>query len=160
MKINAGDTAWVLVSAALVMLMVPGLAFFYGGLVRRKSALNTLMMSMAALAVVSVQWVAFGYSLAFANGSPLIGGLQWAGFAVVGAAPNATYAATIPHLAFAAFQMMFAVITAALISGGVVDRVRFTGFVVFIACVIALAAGITWLVVRVSPVPGAKQKQQ
>ena len=130
-ELSAGDTAWVLISAALVMLMVPGLAFFYGGLVRRKSALNTLMMSMAALAVVSVQWVAFGYSLAFANGTPFIGGLAWAGFAVVGAAPNATYAPTIPHLAFAAFQMMFAAITIALVSGAVVERMRFGVYLLF-----------------------------
>ena len=91
--LSAGDTAWVLVSAALVMLMVPGLAFFYGGLVRKKSTLNTLMMSMAALGVISVQWVVIGYSLAFSPGSPIIGGVHWAGFAFVGAAPDTTYAA-------------------------------------------------------------------
>jgi ammonium transporter, Amt family len=129
--VSAGDTAWVLISAALVMLMVPGLAFFYGGLVRRKSALNTLMMSVAALGVVSVQWVMLGYSLSFSHGSPFLGGFAWAGFAMVGAAPDATYAATIPHLAFAAFQMMFAAIAIALVSGAVVERMRFGVYLLF-----------------------------
>jgi ammonium transporter, Amt family len=130
-EISAGDTAWVLMSSALVMLMVPGLAFFYGGLVRRKSSLNTLMMSIAALGVISVQWVAIGYSLAFSPGSPLLGGLAWAGLRVVGATPNPAYAATIPHLAFAAFQMMFAAITIALVSGAVVERMKFSAYLIF-----------------------------
>ncbi|MDQ2930883.1 MAG: ammonium transporter [Gemmatimonadota bacterium] len=128
---SAGDTAWVLVSAALVMLMVPGLAFFYGGLVRRKSSLNTLMMSMAALGVISVQWVVLGYSLAFSPESSLIGGFAWAGLRVVGASANPTYAATIPHLAFAAFEMMFAAITIALVSGAVVERMKFSAYLLF-----------------------------
>jgi ammonium transporter, Amt family len=130
-EISAGDTAWVLISAALVMLMVPGLAFFYGGLVRRKSSLNTLMMSMAALGVISVQWVLFGYSLAFSPGSRLVGGFAWVAFSVVGANPNVTYAATIPHLVFAAFQMMFAAITIALVSGAVVERMKFSAYLLF-----------------------------
>ncbi|MDQ2766926.1 MAG: ammonium transporter [Gemmatimonadota bacterium] len=130
-EISAGDTAWVMISAALVMLMIPGLAFFYGGLVRRKSSLNTLMMSVAALGVISVQWVVIGYSLAFSPGSPIIGGAQWAGFSVVGANANLTYAATIPHLAFAAFQMMFAAITIALVSGAVVERMKFSAYLLF-----------------------------
>jgi ammonium transporter, Amt family len=129
--VSAGDTAWVLVSAALVMLMVPGLAFFYGGLVRKKSTLNTLMMSMAALGVISVQWVVIGYSLAFSPGSSIIGGTHWAGFALVGANPNVTYAGTIPHLAFAAFQAMFAAITIALVSGAVVERMKFGVYLLF-----------------------------
>jgi len=129
--ISAGDTAWVLISAALVMLMIPGLAFFYGGLVRRKSSLNTLMMSVAALGVISVQWVIIGYSLAFSPGSSFLGGHQWAGFAVVGANANMTYAPTIPHLAFAAFQMMFAAITIALVSGAVVERMKFSAYLLF-----------------------------
>ena len=104
--ISAGDTAWVLTSTALVMLMVPGLALFYGGLVRQKNALNTFMMSVAALGVVSVQWVIAGYSLAFGPGTPLLGGLSWWGLAGVGGAPNAAYAGTVPHLAFAAFQAL------------------------------------------------------
>jgi Amt family ammonium transporter len=129
--IQAGDTAWLLVATALVALMVPGLAFFYGGLVRGKSALNTMLMTLAAFAVVSVQWVLVGYSLAFSPGSPWLGGLGWAGFAGVGAAPNPTYAALIPHVLFAMFQAMFAGITVALISGAVVERMKFGAFLVF-----------------------------
>ncbi|GLC23902.1 ammonium transporter [Roseisolibacter agri] len=129
--LSAGDTAWVLVSTALVMLMVPGLSLFYGGLVREKHSLNTLMMSLAALGVVGVQWVLVGYSLAFAPGSPAIGGLAHWGLGGVGAAPNAAYAATIPHLAFAAYQGMFAAITVALISGAVVERLSFRAYLLF-----------------------------
>ena len=129
--ISAGDTAWVLVAAALVMVMVPGLALFYGGLVRHKNTLNTLMMSLAALGVVGVQWVLAGYSLAFSPGSSVIGGMSWWGLGGVGGAPNATYAATIPHLAFAAFQGMFAAITVALISGAIVERMRFRAYLLF-----------------------------
>jgi Amt family ammonium transporter len=130
--ISAGDTAWVLISTALVMLMLPGLALFYGGLVRSRSSLNTLMMTFAALGIVSLQWVLFGYSLAFSPGSPYIGGLDWAGFANVGGDPNPTYAGTIPHLAFAAFQAMFAAITVALVSGAVVERMRFRSYMLFV----------------------------
>ncbi len=129
--ISSGDTAWVLISTALVLLMVPGLAFFYGGLVRNKSALNTMLMSLGALAIVSVQWVLFGYSLAFSPGSSWIGGLAFAGFRGVGAAANPTYAAALPHLIFAAFQAMFAGITVALFSGAVVDRMRFVAYLAF-----------------------------
>ena len=129
--VSAGDTAWLLVSAAFVMLMVPGLALFYGGLVRSRSALNTVMMSVAALGIVGVQWVLGGYSLAFAPGSPVIGRLIWWGLRGVGAEPNATYAATVPHLAFAIYQAMFAAITVALISGAVVERMRFGAYLVF-----------------------------
>ncbi|HEX6533762.1 MAG TPA: ammonium transporter [Gemmatimonadaceae bacterium] len=132
--VSAADTAWVLVSAALVMLMVPGLALFYGGLVRRKSSLNTLMMSVAALGVVSLQWVLWGYSLAFAPGSALLGGAAWLAFGGVGAAPEPAYAATIPHLAFALFQAMFAAITVALVSGAVVERLRFRVYLAFAVC--------------------------
>ncbi|HKN67876.1 MAG TPA: ammonia channel protein, partial [Gemmatimonadaceae bacterium] len=113
--ISAGDTAWVLLSSALVMLMVPGLALFYGGLVRQKNALNTFMMSLSALGIVTVQWVLGGYSIAFGPGNAWLGGLSWWGLAGVGAAPNAAYASTVPHLAFAVFQAMFAAITVALI---------------------------------------------
>jgi Amt family ammonium transporter len=129
--ISAGDTAWVLMSTALVLLMVPGLAFFYGGLVRNKSALNTMLMSLGALAVVTVQWVLFGYSLAFGPGSSWIGGFAWLGFRGVGAVANPTYAAALPHLLFAAFQAMFAGITVALFSGAVVDRMRYVAYLVF-----------------------------
>ncbi len=129
--ISAGDTAFVLMSTAFVMLMVPGLAFFYGGLVRGKSSLNTLLMSLGALGVVSVQWVLVGYSLSFGPGSKWIGSFAWAGLAGVGAAANPTYAATIPHVAFAAYQAMFAGITVALISGAVVERMKFSAFLLF-----------------------------
>jgi Amt family ammonium transporter len=127
--ISAGDTAWVLVSTALVLLMVPGLALFYGGLVRTRAVLNTFMMSIAALAVVGVQWVLAGYSLAFGPGR-VIGSLSWAGLFSVGAEPG-PYSATIPHLAFVGFQAMFAGITVALISGAMVERIRFHVYIVF-----------------------------
>jgi Amt family ammonium transporter len=131
-QINAGDTAWVLASAALVMLMTPALGFFYGGLVRQKNVLATIMHSFFILALISVLWVLVGYSLAFAPGHwHIIGGLDWLGFRGVGAEPNADYAPTIPHGAFAAFQMMFAIITPALITGAFAERKRFKAFVLF-----------------------------
>ena len=129
---NAGDTAWVLASSALVLLMTVGLACFYGGLVRTKNSLNTMMMSIVALGAVGVLWVLAGYSIAFAPGTPWLGGLGWAGFRGVGVAPDADYAATIPQLAHAAFQGMFAIITPALISGAIVERMRFRAYVAFI----------------------------
>ena len=129
--INAGDTAWLLVSTALVMVMVPGLAFFYGGLVRGKSALNTMLMSLAALALITVQWVIAGYSLAFAPGSRWVGGIDWRFLSGVGAAVNTTYAAGVPHVLFAAYQAMFAGITFALISGAIVERMRFAAYLIF-----------------------------
>ncbi len=128
---SAGDTAWVLISTALVMLMVPGLALFYGGLVRGKNTLNSMMMSLAPLGIVTVQWVVIGYSLAFAPGNAGIGGLVFWGFGGVGGAANATYAASIPHVAFALFQAMFAVITVSLISGAVVERMKFSAYLLF-----------------------------
>ncbi|NOZ05067.1 MAG: ammonium transporter [Chloroflexi bacterium] len=130
--INPGDTAWVLICSALVLMMTPALAFFYGGMVRRKNALSTLNLSFIIMGLISVQWVLFGYSLAFASDfHGLIGGLGFLGLVGVGAAPNPDYAATIPHLAFATFQMMFAIITPALITGALVERVRFKTFLVF-----------------------------
>ncbi|MGV3709928.1 MAG: ammonium transporter [Gemmatimonas sp.] len=129
--ISNGDTAWVLMSAALVLLMVPGLAFFYGGLVRNKSALNTMLMSLGALGLITVQWVLFGYSAAFGPGSSWIGSFAWAGMRGVGVRPNPTYSNLLPHLLFAAFQGMFAGITVALFSGAVVDRMRFTAYLAF-----------------------------
>ncbi len=129
--INSGDTAWVLASSALVMLMTPGLAFFYGGMVRRKNVLGILMQCFTILCVVSLQWVLFGYSLAFGSGTPFIGGLQWAGLHGVGFEPNADYAATIPHQAFMIFQAMFAIITPALIIGSFAERMKFSAFLVF-----------------------------
>ncbi|HEY0613577.1 MAG TPA: ammonium transporter [Candidatus Elarobacter sp.] len=133
-KISAGDTAWVLASAALVMLMTPGLGFFYGGLVRRKNVLSTVMHSFFILCLISVQWVLWGYSLAFGpdwKGLGIIGDLSWIGLNGVGVTPNKDYSATIPHQAYMAFQMMFAVITPALISGAFAERKRFKAFVLF-----------------------------
>lgn len=130
--INTGDTAWVLASSALVMLMTPALGFFYGGLVRRKNVLATIMQSFFILCLVSVQWVLFGYSLAFGpDHGHLIGGLDWFGLNGVGLKPNAAYAATIPHQAYMVFQMMFAVITPAIITGAFAERKRFKAFVLF-----------------------------
>jgi Amt family ammonium transporter len=130
--VSAGDTAWVLTSAALVMLMTPALGFFYGGLVQRKNVLSTLMHSFFALCVVSVQWVLWGYTLAFGpDWHGIVGSFAWAGFTGVGAAPNGDYAPTVPHAAFALFQMMFAVITPALITGAFAERKRFGAFVLF-----------------------------
>jgi Amt family ammonium transporter len=130
--INSGDTAWVLVSSALVLMMTPALAFFYGGMVRKKNILSTLNLNFVMMALISVQWVLVGYSLAFGQDQAgLIGGLNFAGLSGVGAAPNPDYAPTIPHLAFAAFQMMFAIITPALITGAFVERVRFKTFLIF-----------------------------
>jgi Amt family ammonium transporter len=130
---NSGDTAWVLMSTALVLLMtMPGLAFFYGGLVRRKNVLSILMQCFIILCVISLQWVLFGYSLAFGpDFHGIIGNLSWAGLRGVGALPNADYAATIPHSVFMAFQMMFAVITPALIIGAYAERVKFPAFLLF-----------------------------
>ena len=131
-EINTGDTAWMLVSTALVLLMTPALAFFYGGMVRRKNILSTLTLSIVMMGGISLQWVLFGYSLAFDQSlGGIIGGLGFVGFAGVGAAPNAEYAPTIPHVSFAAYQMMFAVITPALITGAFVERVRFKAVIVF-----------------------------
>jgi Amt family ammonium transporter len=130
--INAGDTSWVMMSTALVMLMVPGLALFYGGLVRRKNVLSIMMQCFMILCLISIQWVLFGYSLAFGpDKAGLIGSLDWAGLRGVGAEPNADYAATIPHQAFMAFQLMFAVITPALIIGAFTERIKFSAFCVF-----------------------------
>ena len=135
-SINGGDTVFVLFSAALVLLMTPGLAFFYAGMVRGKNVLNTIMLSFATIALVSIQWIMVGYSLSFAPGWSVapgwIGTLPWAGLTGVGLEPNPAYASTIPHLAFMIFQMMFAIITPALISGSIVERVKFTSFVVFV----------------------------
>ena len=129
---NSGDTAFVLISAAMVMFMIPGLALFYGGMVRAKNVLATLMQSFFALGLVSVLWVAVAYSLAFGpDVHHVIGSLKYAGFAGVGETPNAALAPTIPHLAFAAFQLFFAAITPALITGAFAERMKFSAFAVF-----------------------------
>jgi ammonium transporter, Amt family len=132
-KVSAGDTAWVLTSSALVLLMTaPGLALFYAGMVRRKNVLATLMQSFIMVAIVSVQWVLFGYSLAFSPFNALIGGLSWMGLSGVSATQAyPDYAGTIPHQAYMVFQCMFAVITPALITGAFAERISFRGFLVF-----------------------------
>ena len=130
--INTGDTAWVLISSTLVLMMVPALAFFYGGMVRKKNILSTLNLNFIIMGLMSIQWILIGYTLAFGTDfMGLIGGFDFVGLAGVGSEPNADYAATIPHLAFAAFQMMFAIITPALITGAFVERVRFKAFLLF-----------------------------
>lgn len=132
-QINAGDTAWVLIATALVMLMTPGLALFYGGMVRRKNVLGTIMQSFIALGVVSVIWVLYGYSLAFGpDVGHFIGSLKWVGLSGVGLEPYAFYAPTIPHQLFMIFQMMFAIITPALITGAFAERFKFKTFLIFL----------------------------
>jgi Amt family ammonium transporter len=132
--INTGDTAWVLVSSALVMIMTPAVGFFYGGMVRSKNVVSVIKQSMVILALISIQWVLFGYSLAFGKdiGAGILGGFDFIGLNGVGYAPNLDYAATIPHLAFMVFQAMFAIITPALIIGAFVERIRFRTLVVFV----------------------------
>ena len=132
MSINSGDTAWLLVSTALVMLMTPALALFYGGMVRRKNVLSTIMMSFAILALVSILWVLYGYSLSFGpDKGGIIGGLEWLGLMGVGQEPSSVYASTVPQLAFMMFQGMFAVITVALITGAIVERIKFGSLLIF-----------------------------
>ena len=135
-KVDSGDTALVLISAGLVLLMTPGLAFFYGGLVRAKNVVHTMNLSLVCMGLVGVLWVLVGYSLAFAPGGGhdrFLGGLEWAGLVGVGAAPEPSLAPTVPHLAFMLFQAMFAVITPALISGALVERIRIKAFILFAA---------------------------
>ncbi|MDQ0189341.1 Amt family ammonium transporter [Alicyclobacillus cycloheptanicus] len=130
--ISSGDTAWVLASSALVLLMTPGLAFFYGGLVRQKNVITTMLQVVSVILIVSIQWVVVGYSIAFGpDVHHLFGNLQWVLWNGVGDAPN-SYASTIPGSAFGIFQMMFAIITPALIVGGLAERVKFSSFLVFI----------------------------
>lgn len=128
---NTGDTAWILISTGLVMLMTPGLAFFYGGMVRRKNVLGILMQCFIVLCVVSVQWVLYGYSISFSPGNKFSGSFQWVGLRGVGFEPYKDYAATIPHQAFMLFQAMFAAITPALVIGAFAERMKFSAFIVF-----------------------------
>ena len=132
-KIDTGDTAFIFISAALVFLMTPGLAFFYGGMVRKKNVLNTMMNSFIIMALISIQWVLIGYTIAFGPDKfHLFGGSDFLGLKGVGAAPNADYAGTIPQSLFVLFQMMFAIITPALITGSIAERMRFPAFLIFI----------------------------
>jgi Amt family ammonium transporter len=133
LKVDSGDTSWILISSALVMLMTPGLALFYGGMVRSKNVLGTIMQSFIALAVVTIQWVLYGYSLAFGPDiGHVIGSLSWIGLRGVGLDPYPDYSATIPHQAFMIFQMMFAVITPALITGAIAERFKFKTYLLFL----------------------------
>ncbi len=129
---NTGDTAFVLVSAAFVMLMTPGLALFYGGMVRSKNVLGTIMQSFIVLGIITLEWVLWGYSMSFgADHGGIIGGLGWIGLKGVGMVPSPDYGSTIPHLAFMIFQCMFAIITVALITGAFAERLKFSAFLVF-----------------------------
>lgn len=130
--INSGDTAWVIISTGLVLLMSPALAIFYGGLVRRKNILSVLIQCFMALSLISLQWVLFGYSLSFAPGSPWLGSLDWIGLKSVGFEAYPAYSATIPHQAFMLYQAMFAAITPALIIGAFAERMKFSAFFAFI----------------------------
>ncbi len=129
---SAGDTAWMLVSSALVLMMTaPGLALFYGGLVRRKNVLGTMMHSFILMAVVTMIWAVAGYTLAFGGSSPYIGNFQYAFLDGVGSTPNTDYAGTIPHATFMVYQLMFAIITPALISGAFAERMKFSAMLLF-----------------------------
>jgi ammonium transporter, Amt family len=131
-NVNSGDTAWVIVATAFVLMMTPALAFFYGGMVRKKNILSTLNLSFITIGLISIQWILIGYTLAFGrNLGGVIGSLRFFGLHGVGAIPNPAYAATIPHSAFAAYQMMFAIITPALITGAFVERIKFKTFLIF-----------------------------
>jgi len=140
---NSGDTAWVLISAALVLLMTPALAFFYGGMVRKKNILSVLMQCFIIMCVVSVAWVVYGYSLSFAPGTGFWGGFGWSMLNGVGLEPYNDYSATIPHQAFMIYQAMFAIITPALIIGAFAERMKFSSFLVFT---------ILWLTLVYAPV--------
>ena len=143
-KIDTGDTAWVLCSSAMVLLMTPGLSLFYAGMVRRKNALGTILHSFILVGIVGALWVLYGYSLAFGKDhGGLIGSLDWLGMSGVGGEPYAPYSKTIPHQAFAIFQMMFAIITPALITGAFAERMRFKAFVLF---------GVLWATVVYLPI--------
>jgi Amt family ammonium transporter len=132
-KIDTGDTSWVMISAALVLFMTPGVGLFYGGMVRKKNVVSILIQSFVIIAVISLQWVFYGYTLSFGQDmGGIIGGLNFLGLSGVGVDPNTDYAATIPHLVYMLFQMMFAIITPALIIGAFTDRIKFSTMLVFI----------------------------
>ena len=132
MIMDAGDTVFVLISAALVMLMTPGLALFYGGMARSKNALGTIMQSFIVLGVITLEWILWGYTMSFGpDHGGIIGGLDWFGLKGVGMAPSPDYGSTIPHVAFMIFQCMFAIITPALITGAFAERMKFSAFLIF-----------------------------
>ncbi|MGE5379687.1 MAG: ammonium transporter [Methylocystaceae bacterium] len=138
-QVDTGDTAFILICSALVLIMTPGLALFYGGMVQKKNVLSVLMQCLFIMALVSVQWVLAGYSMAFGpDHAGLIGGLDWLGLHGVGIEPFEAYSATIPHQAFAAFQLMFAIITVGLIIGAFAERMRFSAFVLFVTLWVTL----------------------
>jgi Amt family ammonium transporter len=144
LAISPADTSWILISSALVMLMTPGVALFYGGMVRRKNILSTLMMSFVCLGLIGLLWVLYGYSLSFGSDNVgFIGGLNFIGLVGVGQEPSANYASTVPHLAFMIFQAMFAIITVALITGAVVERIKFGALLILSAL---------WMTVVYAPV--------
>jgi ammonium transporter, Amt family len=144
MNINGADTVWLLISAAMVMLMTPALALFYGGMVRRKNLLSTMMMSFAIIAVVGILWVLYGYSLAFGTDhGGVIGGFNFLGLMGVGQDPSPVYATTVPHLVYMMYQGMFAIITVALITGAVVERMKFSALLIF---------AVVWFTLVYSPV--------
>jgi len=129
---NSGDTAFVLLSAALVMLMTPGLGLFYGGMVRNKNVLGTIMQSFIILGIITIEWVLWGYSMSFGpDHGGLIGGLEWFGLKGVGLDPCSSYGSTVPHVAFMGFQCMFAIITPALITGAFAERMKFSAYLIF-----------------------------
>lgn len=131
---NSADTAWVLACAALIFIMTPGVALFYGGMARRKNILSIMMQCFLIMCLISLQWIIYGYSLAFGpdTGHGIIGGFDWVGLKNVGLQPNAGYSTTVPHLAFMIFQAMFAIITPALIVGAFAERIRFSAFAILI----------------------------
>ncbi len=138
-KVNTGDNAWMLASSALVLMMTaPGLILFYGGLVRRKNVLATMMHSLVLMAIMSILWMVYGYSLSFGDASPFCGGLKYFFLQNVGTAPNPDYAASIPHQSFMLFQMMFCIITPALISGAIAERMKFRAYVIFMIAWVTL----------------------
>jgi Amt family ammonium transporter len=142
--VNTGDTAWILISSALVMLMTPGLALFYGGMVRKKNIISTMMMSFAILGIVALLWVLYGYSLGFGNDlGGFIGGASYLGLHNVGQDPSTVYATTVPHLAFMIYQAMFAIITVALWTGSIVERIKFSS---------VLVIAIAWFTLVYTPV--------
>ena len=144
MTVNSGDTAWLFASSALVLLMTPGLALFYGGMARRKNLLSTIMMSFAMMCLIGIIWVLWGYSLGFGNDiAGFIGGLNFVGLKNVGQLPSDIYSTTTPHLAYMAFQGMFAIITVGLITGAIVERIKFSSLMVF---------AVIWVTVVYGPV--------